>query len=145
DQPLWKLLVNMSSEQIVSCIPFRHITDALTPAEALEILQRNESSKGAREEGMHADGYPDYTTSAGWLGYSDQKVRTLVREALAEGWTHFKMKVGRDLQNDIRRAAIIREEIGPDRKLMMDANQIWDVDQAIDWMKELAAFNPWWI
>ena len=145
DQPLWKLLVNMSSEQIVSCIPFRHITDALTPAEALEILQRNESSKGAREEGMHADGYPAYTTSAGWLGYSDQKVRTLVREALAEGWTHFKMKVGRDLQNDIRRAAIIREEIGPDRKLMMDANQIWDVDQAIDWMKELAAFNPWWI
>jgi len=144
-KPLWKLLVDMSPEQIVSCIPFRHITDALTPREATEILRRNEATKAAREEEMRAVGYPAYTTSAGWLGYSDEKVRRLVRQGLAEGWSHFKMKVGRDLDDDVRRAGIIREEIGDERTLMMDANQIWDVDQAIDWMKPLAQFNPWWI
>ena len=144
-KPLWKLLVDMSPEQLVSCIPFRHITDALTPQEAIEILRRNESTKAAREAEMRAAGYPAYTTSAGWLGYSDDKVRRLVRQGLAEGWSHFKMKVGRDLDDDLRRAAIIREEIGDERTLMMDANQIWDVDQAIDWMKPLAQFNPWWI
>lgn len=144
-KPVWKLLVDMSPEQIVSCIPFRHITDALTPDEAKEILQRHESTKSSREAEMRAEGYPAYTTSAGWLGYSDDKVRQLVREGLAAGWSHFKMKVGRDREDDIRRAAIIREEIGPDRTLMMDANQIWDVDQAIDWMKPLAQFAPWWI
>ena len=144
-KPLWKLLVDMTPEQIVAGIPFRHISDALTPHEAVEILGRNESTKATREAEMRALGYPAYTTSAGWLGYSDEKVRNLVREGLVEGWTHFKMKVGRDLQDDIRRAAIIREEIGPDLKLMMDANQVWDVDQAIVWMKSLAQFNPWWI
>lgn len=144
-KPLWKLLVDMSPAQLVSVIPFHHISDALDPQEATEILQRNEATKPLREKEMLADGCPAYTTSAGWLGYSDNKVRRLVRAGLAEGWTHFKMKVGRDLVDDIRRAAIIREEIGPERKLMMDANQIWDVDQAIEWMKELARFNPWWI
>src|SRR5439155_12296203 len=123
----------------------RHITDALTPAEATEILKRNEATKPGREAEMRSDGYPAYTTSAGWLGYPDEKVRNLVRSGMAEGWTHFKMKVGRDVQDDVRRAAIIREEIGPNRKLMVDANQIWDVNQAIDWMKELRPFNPWWI
>ena len=144
-KPLWKLLVDMTPEQIVSVIPFRHITDALNPREATEILRRNEATKPQREQEMRASGYPAYTTSAGWLGYPDEKVRRLVREGLAAGWTHFKMKVGRDLKDDIRRAAIIREEIGAERKLMVDANQIWDVDQAIEWMKELARFNPWWI
>jgi L-fuconate dehydratase len=144
-KPVWKLLVDMTPEQMVACIPFRHITDALTPSEAIEILQQNEATKAAREAEMRAEGYPAYTTSAGWLGYSDEKVRSLVREGLAEGWTHFKMKVGRDLQDDIRRAGIIREEIGPNNKLMMDANQIWDVDQAIDWMKALTVFQPYWI
>ena len=144
-KPLWKLLVDMSPEQLVSCIPFRHITDALTPQEAIEILRRNEATKAVREAEMRAVGYPAYTTSAGWLGYSDDKVRRLVRQGLAEGWSHFKMKVGRDLDDDVRRAGIIREEIGDERTLMMDANQIWDVDQAIDWMKPLAQFNPWWI
>src|ERR1051326_30291 len=144
-KPVWKLLVDMTPEQLTSSIPFRHITDALTSEEATEILRRNESTKAAREAEMLAGGYPAYTTSAGWLGYSDDKVRQLVREGLAEGWAHFKMKVGRDAADDERRAAIIREEIGPDRKLMMDANQIWDVDQAIDWMKPLAQFKPWWI
>jgi L-fuconate dehydratase len=144
-KPVWKLLVDMSPDQIVSCIPFRHITDALTVDEATEILKRHESTKSAREAEMLASGYPAYTTSAGWLGYSDDKVRQLVRAGLAEGWSHFKMKVGRDLLDDVRRAAIIRDEIGPDRKLMVDANQIWDVDQAIEWMKPLAEFDPWWI
>ena len=144
-KPLWKLLVDMTAEQIVACIPFRHITDALTPADATEILKRNEATKAAREQQILSSGYPAYTTSAGWLGYSDEKVRALVGEGLAQGWTHFKMKVGRDLDDDVRRARLIREEIGPARKLMMDANQVWDVDQAIDWMKELAAFDPHWI
>lgn len=144
-KPLWKLLVDMSPDQLVSCIPFRHITDALTPGEAIEILRRNESTKAAREAEMRAVGYPAYTTSAGWLGYSDEKVRQLVREGLAEGWSYFKMKVGRDPDDDVRRAGIIREEIGDERTLMMDANQIWDVDQAITWMKPLAQFKPWWI
>jgi len=144
-KPLWKLLVDMTAAQIVACIPFRHITDALTPEDAADILKRNEATKAAREQEILSSGYPAYTTSAGWLGYSDEKVRALVREGLAQGWTHFKMKVGRDLDDDVRRARLIREEIGPDRKLMMDANQVWDVDQAIDWMKELAAFDPHWI
>jgi L-fuconate dehydratase len=144
-KPLWKLLVDMKPEQIVSCIPFSYITDALSPAEALEILKRNEATKQLRECEMLATGYPAYTTSAGWLGYSDDKVRTLVHEGLAQGWTHFKMKVGRNLQDDLRRARIIREEIGWDRKLMMDANQVWDVSEAVHCMKELAEFRPHWI
>jgi len=144
-KPLWKLLVDMTPEEIVSCVPFTYITDALTPEEALEILRRNEGSKAQRERQMLESGYPSYTTSAGWLGYSDEKVRTLVRQGLAQGWTHFKMKVGRSLEEDVRRARIIREEIGWDHKLMMDANQVWDVSEAIHYMKELAQFRPYWI
>src|SRR4029453_3852992 len=139
-KPLWKLLVDMTPEQIVSCIPFNYITDALTPEEALDILRCNESSKHLREAEMLATGYPAYTTSAGWLGYSDDKGRTLVLEGLAQGWTHFKMKVGRNLQDDLRRARIIREEIGWDRKLMMDANQVWDVAEAGPCIKKPAGF-----
>jgi L-fuconate dehydratase len=144
-KPLWKLLVDMTPEEVVACIPFHYITDALTPEEALDILQRNEPSKAQREQQILNTGYPAYTTSAGWLGYSDEKVRTLVREGLNEGWTHFKLKVGRSLEEDLRRARIIREEIGWDRKLMMDANQVWDVSEAIGYMKELAQFDPYWI
>jgi L-fuconate dehydratase len=144
-KPLWKLLVDMTPEQIVSCIPFSYITDALTPEEALELLRRNESTKNEREQQMRECGYPAYTTSAGWLGYSDEKMRMLVRQGLDQGWTHFKMKVGRNLNDDLRRARIIREEIGWERKLMMDANQVWDVSEAIRWMKELSAFRPHWI
>jgi L-fuconate dehydratase len=144
-KPLWKLLVDMSPEQIVSCIPFSYITDALTPDEALEILRRNQATKQLREQEMLKVGYPAYTSSAGWLGYSDEKMRTLVRERLAQGWTHFKMKVGRNLADDLRRARLIREEIGWERKLMMDANQVWDVYEAIRFMKELSQFRPYWI
>ena len=144
-KPLWKLLVDMSPEQLVSCIPFSYISDALTPREALEILRSNEPSKRLRERQMREWGYPAYTTSAGWLGYSDEKMRTLVRERLEQGWTHFKMKVGRNLDDDLRRARIIREEIGWDHTLMMDANQVWDVEEAIRCMKELSVFKPHWI
>ena len=144
-KPLWKLLADMSPQQLVSCIPFKYIADALTPEEAFEILRRHEATKPEREQEMLKSGYPAYTTSAGWLGYSDEQVRELVRAGLAQGWTHFKMKVGRNLAEDARRARLIREEIGWQRKLMMDANQIWDVEQAIVWMKALAEFKPYWI
>ena len=144
-KPLWKLLADMSSDKIVQTIPFRYITDALTPAEASEILRRQEDSRAEREAKITGEGYPAYTTSAGWLGYGDEKIRRLIRQAIADGWTHFKMKVGRNLDDDIRRARLIREEIGGERTLMMDANQVWDVSQAIDWMRHLAEFKPLWI
>lgn len=144
-KPLWRLLADMSPERLVSCIDFRYITDALTPDEALQILSDNEASKPQRIEHLLRDGYPAYTTSAGWLGYSDEKLRRLCREALDAGFTHLKIKVGRDLADDVRRCRIIHEEIGHDRKLMMDANQWWDVGVAIDHMKALAEFRPWWI
>jgi L-fuconate dehydratase len=144
-KPLWKLLVDMTPEELVSAIPFRYITDALTSEDALGILRRLEPTKSQRESEMRERGYPAYTTSAGWLGYSDEKIRRLVREGIDKGWTHFKMKVGANLDDDLRRAQLIRDEIGPARTLMMDANQVWDVGQAIEWMKELARFKPLWI
>jgi L-fuconate dehydratase len=144
-KPLWKLLADMSPEALVACIDFRYITDALTPAQALEILRRHEASRAGREREMLRDGYPAYTTSAGWLGYPDDKIRQLCRDGVAQGWSHFKIKVGRDRRDDVRRSALVRAEIGPERKLMMDANQVWDVGQAIDWITDLAPFDPWWI
>ena len=144
-KPLWKLLADLSPEELVRCIDFRYITDALTPQQACELLQRLAPTKAAREAEMRSRGYPAYTTSAGWLGYSDDKLRRLCREAIAQDWNHLKIKVGRDLEDDIRRCTIIREEIGWERKLMTDANQVWDVQQAIEWMKQLAKFKPWWI
>jgi L-fuconate dehydratase len=144
-RPLWKLLADMAPEELVACVDFRYITDAITPEEALGILQEVGPTKAMREAEMLRDGYPAYTTSAGWLGYSDQEIRTLCREALAEGWSHFKVKVGGSLQDDLRRCALVREEIGPHRKLMMDANQRWDVDTAVASVRELARFDPWWI
>ncbi len=144
-KPLWKLLSDMSPEELVACIDFRYITDALTPQEAIDILRVNVASKSVREAEILRTGYPAYTTSAGWLGYSDEKMRLLIREALAKGWTQFKLKVGLNLQEDVRRSQIMREEIGPERKLMMDANQYWNVDEAITAMQALAPYNPWWI
>ncbi len=144
-KPLWQLLSDMTPEQLVACVPFRYITDALTPDEATDILRRNQPSRGEREAHLRSAGYPAYTTSAGWLGYSDDKVRRLCRAGLAQGWTSFKMKVGANLEDNVRRAAIIRSEIGSAPRLMMDANQVWEVDEAIEQMRELAAFNPWWI
>ena len=139
NKPLWELLSSMTPEQLVSCIDFRYIADVLTPSEAVDMLRRQAGGRAGREAEMRQEGYPAYTTSAGWLGFSDTQLRELCREALAQGWTHFKIKVGADLSDDIRRSTIIREEIGS-RQLMMDANQRWNVDEAIANMQELAAF-----
>lgn len=144
-KPVWKLLVDMTPEEVVACIDFRYISDVLTPEQALDILCQNAATRNQREAEMRQEGFPAYTTSAGWLGYSDEKMRRLCREGLAQGWTHFKIKVGQDIEDDIRRAGIVREEIGPDHKMMVDANQKWDVDEAIVNMRRLAKFNPWWI
>ena len=144
-KPLWKLLADMTPEELVSCIDFTYITDAIGPQEALELLESKAATKQQRIDNLLANGYPAYTTSAGWLGYSDDKMRRLCREAKVSGFKHMKIKVGSDLKDDMRRAAIIREEIGTDLKLMMDANQKWDVDEAIANMAELKKFDPWWI
>ena len=144
-KPLWKLVADMTPEQLVSCIDFTYITDVITPKEALAMLKTKEAGKKKRIATLMKNGYPAYTTSAGWLGYSDEKMRFLCQEAKASGFKHMKIKVGADLKDDMRRAAIIREEIGDDLKLMMDANQKWDVDEAITNMESLKKFNPWWI
>lgn len=144
-KPLWKLLADMTPEELVACVDFRYITDALTPEEAMAMLRRNAPTRAGREAELLRGGYPAYTTSAGWLGYSDDEVRGLCRQGIAAGWSHFKVKVGGSLEDDLRRCGLIREEIGPDRKLMLDANQRWDVDTAIASMRELARFDPWWI
>jgi len=144
-KPVWKLLTDLTPEEIVRLVPFRHITDALTPDEALQLLRRQAPTRAEREQELFRSGYPCYTTSAGWLGYSDEQVAALARQAIDQGFTAIKMKVGQDLAHDRARAALLRQVIGPDRKLMMDANQRWDVPQAIAWMRELAEFDPWWI
>jgi L-fuconate dehydratase len=144
-KPVWRLLCDMSPEELVSCIDFRYIKDALTPEEATAMLREMAPTRAQRIADMERDGYPTYTTSAGWLGYSDEKLRALCRSLMARGWQHFKIKVGRNLDDDIRRARIIREEIGYERRLMTDANQVWEVDEAIAWMKELAEFKPYFI
>lgn len=144
-KPVWRILTDMTPDETVALVDWRYLSDALDPAEARERLEEKRSGRAARIAEMRAKGFPAYTTSAGWLGYSDDKMRGLVRAAIAEGWTHFKMKVGGDLADDIRRAGILRQEIGPDRKLMMDANQVWGVKQAIDHMRPLAQFDPWFI
>jgi L-fuconate dehydratase len=144
-KPLWKLLVDMTPEELVALIDFRYISDALPPERALERLRALAPTRAAREAELRRDGYPAYTTSVGWLGYPDDKIRRLCREALADGWTAFKLKVGADVEDDRRRARIVREEIGPDRMMAVDANQRWGVDEAIGWMAQLAEFNPYWI
>jgi L-fuconate dehydratase len=144
-KPVWKLLADLTPQQVVNAIDFMWITDALTPDEAVEILEKNAPTKAGREAEMRAKGFPAYTTSTGWLGYPDEKVRRLCREAIAQGWTFFKMKVGQDLEGNLRRAALMREEIGPGRVLAMDANQCWDVPEAIRQTKALARFDPYWM
>ncbi|KAG9348006.1 hypothetical protein JZ751_004025 [Albula glossodonta] len=143
--PLWKLLVDMDPMKLISCIDFRYITDALTEQEALDILLKGQEGKQKREEQMLNEGYPAYTTSCAWLGYPDQQLKQLCTAALRDGWTRFKVKVGADLQDDIRRCALIREMIGPCNTLMIDANQRWDVEEAITWVTRLAEFKPLWI
>jgi L-fuconate dehydratase len=144
-KPLWRLLAEMTPAEIVSLVDFRYISDALSPARALQMLEELAPTRPARIAELERDGYPAYTTSVGWLGYDDAKIRRLCREALADGWTMFKLKVGADVDDDLRRMRIVREEIGPERRLGVDANQRWGVDEAIEWMRRLAPFDPYWI
>ncbi len=144
-KPLWKLVVDLSPEALVRCLDFRYLTDALTSEEALELLRQMTPGKAEREAHLLREGYPAYTTSVGWLGYPDEKIRHLCRKALEEGFRAFKLKVGRDLQDDLRRCQIVREEIGWDNRLMVDANQVWDVPQALDWVRRLLPYRPLWI
>ena len=145
NKPVWLYVAEMSPEQLVSIIDFRYLTDAITPREALEIFRAAEPGKSERIARLREEGYPCYTTSAGWLGYSNEKLTRLATEAVDAGFTHIKIKVGRDRDDDIRRLEIVRSIMGPDRFLMIDANQVWDVDQAIDWVNALKCFNPFFI
>ncbi len=144
-KPVWRYVADMTPEQLVSIVDFRYLTDAITPDEALAIFRDAEAGKAARIAELEANGYPCYTTSAGWLGYSNEKLTRLANEAVEAGFSHIKMKVGRDLSDDIRRLEIVRSIMGPDRYLMIDANQVWEVGQAIDWVNELKRFNPYFI
>ncbi|HEU5128745.1 MAG TPA: enolase C-terminal domain-like protein [Glycomyces sp.] len=143
--PLWKYLSGLSPERIVDCVDWRYMTDALTPEEALELLRAAEPGKAERVAEIEREGYPAYTTSPGWLGYSDAKVVRLAREAVAEGYRQIKLKVGADLDDDRRRFAAARAAVGPDVRIAVDANQRWDVDRAVEWTAALAEFDPWWV
>ena len=144
-KPVWLHVAEMSPEQLVSIVDFRYLTDAITPEEALEIFRRAEKGKQERIMTLRREGYACYTTSAGWLGYSNDKLTRLASEAVEAGFTHIKMKVGRDLEDDIRRLEIVRAIMGPDRYLMIDANQVWEVDEAIAWVNALQRFSPYFI
>jgi L-fuconate dehydratase len=144
-KPLWKLLVDMPPEQLVACVDFRYITDALTPERAVELLEQRAGGKSEREAQMRRDGFPAYTTSVGWLGFTDEEVQRRCGAAVEQGWTHMKMKVGGNPEDDARRATLIRAEIGSERFLMMDANQVWDVEEAIAATRRLSEFDPWWM
>jgi L-fuconate dehydratase len=144
-KPLWKLLSDMSAEEIVRAIDFRYITDAVTPEEALALLRERKDCMDTRLKQLQETGYPAYTTSAGWFGYSDEKIARLASEGMAEGWTHFKLKVGGKPDDDLRRARLLRNTIGNSNKLMMDANQKWDIGEAIERTRRLAEVDPWWM
>ena len=145
NKPLWQLLSDMNAEQISNTIDFRHITDFLNQDEAFEILKSHQKTKLDRVSILENEGYPCYVTSAGWLGYSDKKLQRLCLEAKDNGFEYVKLKVGKDLKDDMRRLEIARTTLGPDIKIMIDANQVWEVGQAIKWMKSLAEFDPYFI
>merc|ERR1719461_992067 len=145
-KPVWKLIVDMDPEFLVKkCADWKYMRESISEEEAIAMLKRNKRSAAERERIARRDGFPVYTTSAGWMGYSDERIRSLCKEYMSKGYNHFKMKVGGSVEDDRRRAKIIRDTIGPNRKLMMDANQVWEADQAINWMKRLAEFDVWWI
>jgi L-fuconate dehydratase len=144
-KPVWKLLADMSPEEIVDLVDFRYLTDALTRDDALAILRRAEPGKAWREARLRERGYPAYTTSPGWLGYEDAKLRRLAQQAVADGFRQIKLKVGASLEDDVRRLQIARGVVGPDIRIAVDANQRWDVSAAIGWMRALAPYDPWWI
>jgi len=144
-KPVWQLLSEMPPSEIVALVDFRYLSDALTPAEALAILRAAEPGRAERTRRLRAEGYPAYTTSPGWLGYSDDKLARLAREAVAAGFDQIKLKVGADLADDLRRLRVAREAVGPEVRIAVDANQRWDVADAITWSKALGPFEPWWV
>jgi L-fuconate dehydratase len=144
-KPLWKVLCDMEPDELASVIDYRYVDDVISPADVAALLRTNRPRREAEEARLRARGLLAYTTSAGWLGYDDAKVRELCAEAVADGWSHLKMKVGRDHAADVRRAALMRDAIGPDRHLMMDANQVWGVDETIARMQDLRRFDPLWL
>ena len=144
NKPLWLLLSEMPAEEIVDVVDFTHIRDALSPEQALDILRAGEDGKAARIAALKADGFPAYTTSPGWLGYSDEKLVRLSEEAAADGFSMIKLKVGGDIEDDRRRLALARQAVG-DLPIAIDANQRWEVSEAIEWVNQLAEYNPYWI
>ena len=144
-KPLWRFIADMTPEQLVATIDFRYLTDALTPEQALAMLRAAEPGKSQRIERLLAEGYPAYTTSPGWLGYTDDKMQRLAREAVAAGFRTIKLKVGLNIEDDVRRCRMAREAVGPDIAIAIDANQRWDVPQATTWLQRLAEFNLAWI
>ena len=144
-KPLWKLLADLTPEQLVTQVDFRYLRDALTQDDALDLLRAAAAGRAEREQRLRAEGYPAYTTTPGWLGYDDEKLARLCKEAVADGYDLIKLKVGANLADDVRRMAIARATVGPNTRIAVDANQIWGVSDAIGWMSELAAFNPYWI
>ncbi|SHM44465.1 L-fuconate dehydratase [Actinacidiphila paucisporea] len=144
-RPVWDLLASLSPDQIVDLVDFRYLSDALTRDEALDILRRAEPGRAARAEKLRKEGYPAYTTEPGWLGYSDEKLTRLAKEAVAAGFSQIKLKVGADLQDDLRRMRLARAAVGPDIRIAVDANQRWDVSEALEWMRALAPHEPYWI
>ncbi|MFI2781804.1 enolase C-terminal domain-like protein [Streptomyces sp. ALB3] len=144
-KPVWRFLAEMTPEELVSLVDFRYLTDALTPQEALGILSAAEPGRAARTGRLLAEGYPAYTTSPGWLGYDDDKLVRLAEEAVADGFTQIKLKVGADLDDDVRRLALARRAVGPGIRIAVDANQRWDVAGAVEWMNALAPYDPYWI
>ncbi len=143
--PLWQLLARMTPEELVALVDFRYLSDALTPEDALAILRAAEPGRAGREAELLATGYPGYTTTPGWLGYSDDKLRRLAREAVDEGFLQIKLKVGDRLEDDLRRLRIARDEVGPDIRIAIDANQRWDRDQAVEWIRALEPFDLAWV
>ncbi|WP_371604125.1 fuconate dehydratase [Streptomyces sp. NBC_01220] len=144
-RPVWQFLAGMTPEELVSLVDFRYLTDALTPEEALAILRAAEPGRAERAERLRAEGYPAYTTSPGWLGYSDDKLVRLAKEAVADGFTQIKLKVGGDVADDVRRLALARDAVGTGVRIAVDANQRWDVADAVEWMTALAPYDPHWI
>src|SRR5947207_1648674 len=144
-KPLWQLLADMAPAELVAAVDLSYVTDALTEADALDLLSQRQSTRHERQAAITASGFPAYVTSVGWLGYGEEKIRELCAAAVAEGWDMVKMKVGASPEVDRRRAEIIRSAVGDDVALAMDANQVWDVDYAITRIRDLAEFDPYWI
>ncbi|MEU4522415.1 enolase C-terminal domain-like protein [Amycolatopsis sp. NPDC024027] len=144
-KPVWRLLAELPPEELVDLVDFRYLRDALTRDEALGILRRAEPGRAARQAELLESGFPAYTTTPGWLGYSPEKLAALAKEAVEDGFTQIKLKVGADLDEDIRRLRLARDVVGPDVRIAIDANQAWGVGQAIEWLRPLAEFDPYWI